>query len=1306
MDTTTPSTDLNGEASTVQNHPVTAADLQKQYEESHYHKPTVEETVDEDDPAPLKASKQASKLDTQSEEAFPSLGSATKGKAPVGAATTWGARKTPAPPKNPVNGNAGIPPKQAPATSQSSSRASTPASGIAPTSTWANRQAGPTVMAMPGKVTHECSIASEEINKDKPIKPLLDNVSRKLGVMVTTHTSPGEVVFRATGSAHAVDQALKQIAGALSSNVTKKVRVPAAARKHIIGAKGANVQNLMKKTGTTIQIPKPQADEDESTEVDIEVEGNSRAAALAIQEIDKIAAEHAAKVNLQMKEVPPEFFPFIAGPKNQRINALRNGQNLDIHVPQYHTWSSQPPPMAPRPGERPAFASHPNHAIRIAGERRAAQQAQAQIEREVERLRQNLTVHQEYFSPGQPQFIVGDRGLSLHDFLEETGCAVVLPAADAEDSETVTIVGPPDRLQAGIDKAVNLASEMQSANIPLGRYHGNAPQGAEAHARNLTRYLQRRRMLEQLEQAHNTHIVAPQRFDSPVAWNIFSREGRSMQQARSDIIRIVEAHPPSRISQVNVNPFFYPHLSSQIAQPLQEELHVNMVVPHDEETEHLILVYEGPEGLDPSFQVPRQRPSAREMAQFETNLQQAMDRIMNMIGEHEHIVATTTPAPRKYHDKLRRYVDRQQQSIPPGSFPVQLEFANQGPQTRTANELDPNNVLLRGPAGSVEQLKRNIAEFIDQQEKEEAERGYTVSFEFPLKHISQLVGREGSSINKLRDDFDVDIFVGDGKDGKVTVKGPQSKAEKCKSHIISLGKKLEDEETYVIKVPSQFHGELIGPKGSNVNKLQDKYHVRIQFPRNNEAGADDASESGIGRGSRSRPATDEITIRGPRKGANDARGELLDLKQYIEDNSYTETVSVARAQIRSLVGKGGREIEQLRQETGAIIDLPNQARDDNSSRVEIKLKGAKKDVQKARQILQQKSKSFDDIVTQSVDVDRKYYKDIIGSGGSNVRRLVVEAGGQEQDARNVKFPEPRDESSAIKVSGPEPLVKKIVANLQAFVSDRANQVRDTIEVPVAKRRNLIGREGQTRQSIESQYHVSVIIPRQGDQSTSVEIIGSPENVAKAKEHIASLTKSPAGEILPVPRAIHHAVADRGNLFRQLRNNHNVTVDHSGEKPPPRLEAPAGNRSRSRPTNGATPLITDDPVTAAESYLWDIVEHDPSTSSESGTIPWVLSGPSPESIAAAKATIERAMARANQPSTKGFLILPESTSYGAIIGPGGSKINEIRRETGCDVQVPKNGNKEAIEVSGGKDECEKAREMILDAVRQAGESRRR
>lgn len=234
----------------------------------------------------------------------------------------------------------------------------------------------------------------------------------------------------------------------------------------------------------------------------------------------------------------------------------------------------------------------------------------------------------------------------------------------------------------------------------------------------------------------------------------------------------------------------------------------------------------------------------------------------------------------------------------------------------------------------------------------------------------------------MREEFDVEITP---SNDEVIIKGPQAKAERCRAHIIGFGKKLEDEESLIIKVPSRFHADMIGPGGKTVRKLEDKYHVRVQFPRNTASDgasvADGASEAGGRRNARPQQASDEITIRGPRRGAQEVRSELLDLKQYLEDHSYAEFVSVARSQIPLLMGKGGRDMESVRQETGANIDVPNGQSNNESGRADIKLRGTKTEVQKAKKLLQEKAKTFDNIVTQSVDVDRKYYRDLIGVRG-------------------------------------------------------------------------------------------------------------------------------------------------------------------------------------------------------------------------------------------------------------------------------------------------------------------------------------
>lgn len=246
-----------------------------------------------------------------------------------------------------------------------------------------------------------------------------------------------------------------------------------------------------------------------------------------------------------------------------------------------------------------------------------------------------------------------------------------------------------------------------------------------------------------------------------------------------------------------------------------------------------------------------------------------------------------------------------------------------------------------------------------------------------------MIGQKGSNINKLREEFDVEINV---RGDQVEIQGPKAKADAAKSHIISFAKKQEDEVTHTIKVKNQFHRDLVGKDGNQVKKLQERYRVRITFPRANKSPSPDdqsladGETEAVPKARRSTQAPDEVSIRGPRRGADGAREELLSLYQYVQDNSHTSTVPVARALLPSLIGQGGRDITSLRMNTGAQIDVPRDL-EDSSGRVNIKIKGTKSQVENARTHIQQKSKVFDDSVSRTLNVERKYHQSLLGRGG-------------------------------------------------------------------------------------------------------------------------------------------------------------------------------------------------------------------------------------------------------------------------------------------------------------------------------------
>lgn len=288
-------------------------------------------------------------------------------------------------------------------------------------------------------------------------------------------------------------------------------------------------------------------------------------------------------------------------------------------------------------------------------------------------------------------------------------------------------------------------------------------------------------------------------------------------------------------------------------------------------------------------------------------------------------------------------------------------------------------------------MEEEIRNLLVQLDQEELERGYTTTFDFPQKYANQLIGKRGENINRLREEFDVDIQV--DKNGQVEVKGPQAKAERCKSHIITFGKKLEDEVFYNLKVDPKYHRDLIGPKGASVRKLEDRYGVHVQFPTSknvadDQSVADDASQVGGPKRGRNQPS-DEIWIRGPRRGADDARADVLELVQFVKDQSHNTTVSVAKKQLPSLMGKGGSAISALRFDTGAQIDVPSSQETADADRVDIKIRGSKTQVEKAKAALEERAKTFDEIVCRSIDVDKKFHQTLIGTGGKYIESSLM-----------------------------------------------------------------------------------------------------------------------------------------------------------------------------------------------------------------------------------------------------------------------------------------------------------------------------
>ncbi|KAK3214656.1 hypothetical protein GRF29_19g898359 [Pseudopithomyces chartarum] len=429
----------------------------QQLMQQHDHHATVEDVVDEDDVAPGQSSaapqsettetsatplgeKAAGKqkadgttkkatnatLNTASEEAFPALG-AVKPRAQAAVAPAWG-KKPASLAANGING------------SGSASRASTPASGPAtPASLPASRGPALPSMALPGKHKEHISFYNSDLKPvrdlKKPIPQIIHDINKRSKARLERRETPNGVAFEATGPSKDVRQALVDVANEVLAKQTVKLSIPASVRPFIIGRGGDKIKEISSRSGARVQIPKQDV-QDEDDEVDVLIEGNALTAGIARQEIMQIVKERTSTVNLRLKDIPAEYYPFLAGPRNAHIETLLGNRDVRVQIPHYNTWDERAPAQSPE-----AFVPQAKYPIQISGDREAAQEIQAEIQRRVEQLRRDMAVDQQNIERGRHQFIAGDRGYSSHDFLEETGCTIIVPPSN-DPSEDIYVVGP------------------------------------------------------------------------------------------------------------------------------------------------------------------------------------------------------------------------------------------------------------------------------------------------------------------------------------------------------------------------------------------------------------------------------------------------------------------------------------------------------------------------------------------------------------------------------------------------------------------------------------------------------------------------------------------------------------------------------------------------------------------------------------------------------------------------------------------------------------------------------------------------
>jgi len=423
---------------------------------------------------------------------------------------------------------------------------------------------------------------------------------------------------------------------------------------------------------------------------------------------------------------------------------------------------------------------------------------------------------------------------------------------------------------------------------------------------------------------------------------------------------------------------------------------------------------------------------------------------------------------------------------------------------------DDNTIKVDGPPEEVEKARADLESQVNALVSNTAYADVKVD----AKYHKHIIGKGGSTINKIKAEADVTINIPDTDSGAtvIRIEGNKAGVEKAKAELDSMVQKMENEKEKDLILENRFHRQLIGAKGGEIEKIRKEFTtVQISFP-------DLGSKSDI------------VKLRGPKDDVDKCAKYFNKLHKELLESGYQTKVPIFKQFHKFVIGKGGANIRRIRDETDTRIDLPDSGTESDM----ISITGKKENVAKAVELIQQIQSEWDKIVTKEIMIPAKIHNTVIGAGGKLIQSIMSECGGVA-----IKFPENGSGSDKVTVRGPADDVEKAI-KLLTELSDEKQLSGISVEVKAKPQHHkfLIGRGGCHIQKIRDETGARIIFPGSNDEDReSITIIGTKEAVAKAKAElearVTDLDNIVEDTMVVDPKHHRFFVARRGEVLRKI-----------------------------------------------------------------------------------------------------------------------------------------------------------------------------
>ncbi|GBP31692.1 Vigilin [Eumeta japonica] len=850
---------------------------------------------------------------------------------------------------------------------------------------------------------------------------------------------------------------------------TVRVEVPKSQHKYVIGARGTTIQEILKETGVSVEMPPP-----DSPTGTITLHGPHHKIGIALTKV----CEKANSVKTATVDAPTWIHKYIIGKNGSNIKKITQDFSK-VHVDITHSEDKIKIDGPPEEVERAQvelddfvknliatltlkdetgvviniIESDGNNIIRIEGSRHGVADAERELREMVNKL-ENERVKEIYIDHRYIKSLIGVRGEKIKEIREKYDRVLITLPDQGQKRSPTKLRGPAEDVEKCEKYLHKLIKEIADSS-----YVQEVPIFKQFHKFIIGKGGAN---LRKIRDETQTIIDLPAEGDDSDVITVCGKRDnveeavRRIQQIHNEKANIV-------VEEVTIPPKYYNSLigaGGKLIHSIMEECGGVIIKfpPADSDNDKVVI-------RGPSEDVEKAKAQLLAHA-TERELTSHTAQVRAKPEHHKFLIGKNGTNIKKIREQTGARI----------VFP-------------TEKDEDKESIfIIEQVEAARKQLEAAVAEINNVSEGE---------MEVPMRHHRHFVARRGEVLRRIADECGgVQIsFPRQGVNSeRVVLKGPKDCIEAAKTRIVEIVEDLEAKVTIECIIPQRHHRTVMGARGTKVKDITAEFDVQIKFPERDSAeGCDIPVTNGE---EPMQPSTnDVIRITGRPENCEAAKKALL------EQVPITIDVEVPYELHRLLAGQKRRELMQT---YDVHILLPP---GDEKSDI-VKVTGTPANVDKAKQALTDKivemEKEKEDRALRSFElkfsVDPEYHPLVIGKGGIVITKIRNDYGVQ---INLPKRGEPDDD--VITIQGYEEKALAAKEAILAIVQQIDNQTREEVDIDPRIHRRLIGPKGKSIKRIMDEYKVDIRFPKRGDDSIVI-ITGEEENVLDAKDHLLNLAE--------------------------------------------------------------------------------------------------------------------------------------------------------------------------------------------------------